>query len=541
MDSARRTMERNVPASLCQAMKQYYECQKFCDMTLTTKQLDGEVVSVGCHRVVLVASSSYFESILDHTHSTNVDVSPVDMTVLREILAFLYDGDCVLHHTTVVAILETSAEWNLHVLTEVCFKFMDKTKTFDNVCQLYTMSVKYHAIDLKYQLQKYMRDHFKQIFDNGKKTNLSISDFNDIIETDELNWEIADLAFHCALDLIGKDVRRCLQLIRYEHHTDTVMDPESMNTERQRPTYQGASSASESIPRRTTGFWGPPTHFIYVNRDLIICKMIQDGAEHLIKLPDWIDRITSLYQHDSTILYSSCSSTKPDAGKKLLLVNVNEPCYKQELPDLPETIHGGGLINTGSHIYVIGGLRDKPTDNDKESHSDYLQRRSDRVDRLCLVTLKWAEIEPLLTPTTQAITLLHNQYIYVLGNYARRTQFKSAQRYNIKTSTWSFIADLPVACYCNTAAGVIFKDKITVVTKKELMIYQPEQNTWSVISHTNPLESPVSAVVYENILCTCSELDGNYVLMCYNEQQRKWEEKESNFQELYHHRQVFVV
>ena len=63
----------------------------------------------------------------------------------------------------------------------------------------------------------------------------------------------------------------------------------------------------------------------------------------------------------------------------MMLVSLSEPCYVKTLSDLPERIHAAGVVNTGTHIYVMGGVR----------YVDGKRGRSKKVDRLCLMSNEW--------------------------------------------------------------------------------------------------------------------------------------------------------
>ena len=111
MDTVCRTRNSQVMSTLCQNLKHNYECQMFCDVTLTTNQSAADNhQSVECHKLVLLSSSPYFKSLLGPKDDqiNIIDVSPVSINVVKEIIGFLYNGECLLHHSTLIETLETS-------------------------------------------------------------------------------------------------------------------------------------------------------------------------------------------------------------------------------------------------------------------------------------------------------------------------------------------------------------------------------------------------------------------------------------------------
>ena len=131
MDTVCRTRSSLVQTTLCQNLKHNYECQMYCDVTLTTNQSAADNhQSVEYHKLVLLSSSPYFKSFLGTKDDpiNIINVSPVSINVVKEINGFLYNGECLLHHSTLIETLETSVTWKLPLLTEECFIYMMRNK-----------------------------------------------------------------------------------------------------------------------------------------------------------------------------------------------------------------------------------------------------------------------------------------------------------------------------------------------------------------------------------------------------------------------------
>ena len=108
MNTVCRTRNSQVMSTLCQNLKHNYECQMLCDVTLTTNQSAADDHHfVECHKLVLLSSSPYFKSMLGNRDDqiNIIDVSPVSINVVKEIIGFLYNGECLLHHSTLIETL----------------------------------------------------------------------------------------------------------------------------------------------------------------------------------------------------------------------------------------------------------------------------------------------------------------------------------------------------------------------------------------------------------------------------------------------------
>ena len=207
----------------------------------------------------------------------------------------------------------------------------------------------------------------------------------------------------------------------------------------------------------------------------------------------------------------------------MALVSLSEPCYVKTLPDLPERIHCAGVVNTGTHIYVMGGWR----------YVDGTRHRSKKVDRLCLMSNEWETCPPLLEAVAQPVTLLHNQYLFVMGSYMGEKESYShkVQRYNIETSECTLIKDLPFGVTNVVASAVVYKNRLTVVSSEHLMSYEQESDTWSV-KECEKLGDVLTALIVDRELCTCTNRNGKTCMMSYDEKDNVWNVKIDNIPDM---------
>ena len=535
MDTVCRTRNSQVMSTLCQNLKHNYECQMFCDVTLTTNQSAADHhQSVECHKLVLLSSSSYFKSLLGPKDDqiNIIDVSPVSINVVKEIIGFMYNGECLLHHSTLIETLETSVTWKLPLLTEECFTYMRKFKNMEYAGRFYELSLKHQNIDAIYDMSNYIREHLSELYEGNHLVQLSLKAFCEIIKSDEVNVETEDVICATAMSLIeneqsDEDITKCLKLIRYEHLTsdfflDFAMSQPIMKNEPQKSYLKNAHkyqcSKDGLQPDKTARFWGPRQRFVYVSEKNMICENSEGETQLLIAAPKWMDHATSLYTRGSAILFvSSCY------GKNMVLTSVSEPCYSKTLPDLPERIHAAGVVNTGTHIYVMGGWR----------YVNGTQYSSKKADRLCLMSNEWETCPPLLEDVVRPVTLLHNQYLFVIRS--------KVQRYNIEKSECTFIKDLPFGVFNLTAAAVVYKNRLTVVSRNHLMSYEQESDSWSVKEYKVLAGWVSTTLIVDRELCTCINRKGKYSLMSYDEEDNVWNVKIDNIPDMLDQRFGFMV
>ena len=153
-------------SQICQSLKNHYESGLLCDVTLTT----GDGQGTECHKVLLSAASSYFKQILcdSNTQTNHIDVSPMNIDDVREIVSFMYSGVCLLDCTNVITILGASMRWFLPLLTEECLRYIKKHINHDNVCQWYECSSELANEQLSEIWSHYIREHFTELHHSKK-------------------------------------------------------------------------------------------------------------------------------------------------------------------------------------------------------------------------------------------------------------------------------------------------------------------------------------------------------------------------------------
>ena len=549
MDTASRTRNSQVQPTLCQNLKHIYECQMYCDVTLTTNQSAADNhQSVECHKLVLLSSSPYFKALLGTKDDqiNIIDVSPVNINVVKEIVGFLYNGECLLHHSTLVETLETSVAWKLPLLTEECFTYMKKFKNLEYAGRFYEVCLKHQNIDAIYDMSNYIRGHLSELSEGNHLVQLSLKAFCEIIKSDEVNVDTEDVICATAMSLIeneqsDEDITKCLKLIRYEHLKpdflfDVAVSQPIMKNEPQQSYLKSAlmyqCSKNGTPPLITARFWGPRRQVAYINNNKKkkICG-VSDGKRIILQVaPEWIDGETAVHSRGSTVLFVSSLPNKPEYGSNIVLASLSKPFYLKSLPDLPIPVHAAGVVNTGTHVYVLGGAR----------YTDGVLRCSMTGYRLCLMKNEWETSPQPLSRVHHPVTLVHNQHVYLMGSHFSEGPSPNVQRYNIETSKWTFIKDLPFGVYNWKAAAVVYKNRVTVVTSKRLMSYQQESDTWSVKEYED-LGNVATAMIVDEELCTCVKKDDNGSLMSYDEEANVWKVKIANMPNIFTDRYCFAV
>ena len=546
-----RTRNLTLLSVLGQGLKQQFELQRFCDVTLTTTNPEpaGGTASVECHKVVLSATSSFFRQYLtDNNNAVNIiDVSPISTGALRETLAFLYNGECLLHEDNVVEILEASIKWGISTLTEECFTYIREAKSVDNACKFYEDTSKYTDEATSAALNSFIREHFKELLGTEQLSKLSLFMFNTIISSDEIKVSSEDVIFDCAVALVkestsAEDITRCWELIRFEHMSasylvGTVMYHELMRDPPQNEYVKKAveSRCNKSAPEheRSCRVWDgvragqaalvehhTPVHIakgtlLYINNNCMVCSYDKGRKtwKEWMKAPKWIDNTSTICTYPSGLIVVGSLDEK--CGHVSLLDLVNQ--CEVGLPDLPVATNRAAVVYVNDTICVIGG--EKYIKN--EDGSDQWQTTFNAWS-LPNSNDNWGEV-PSITNAVHNQTLLsiHNNFIFSLGGFSGPNKERHVQQYNTTTGKWRQKTSLPFAVDNTNSGVVVYDDKLTVITEDQSLVFDHRRNRW-LVKQYDALKGLKQALIYDGEIHACLKNGMSLKFMKYDLCANKW-------------------
>ena len=546
-----RTRNLTLLSLLGQGLKQQFELQRFCDVTLTTTNPEpaGGTASVECHKVVLSATSSFFRQYLtDNNNAVNIiDVSPISTGALRETLSFLYNGECLLHEDNVVEILEASIKWGISTLTEECFTYIRGAKSVDNACKFYEDTSKYTDEATSAALNSFIREHFKELLETEQLSKLSLSIFNTIISSDEIKVSGEDVIFDCAVALVkestsAEDVTRCWELIRFEHMSasylvGTVMYHELMRDPPQNEYVKKAveSNYNKATPEheRCCRIWDgvragetapvehhTPVHvskgtLVFIKYNGMVCSYDKNSKtwKELMKAPKWIDSTSTICTYPSGLIVVGSADKKCGHVALLDLVNQSEV----GLPDLPVATNRAAVVYASDTIFVIGGAECKK--NEDESDEWYTTANS---WSLPISNDNWGGMSRLTNSVyNQNLLSIHNNLIFSLGGLSGPNEERHVQQYNISTGKWRLKTSLPFAVDNTNSGVVIYDDKLTVITKDQSLVFDHRRNRW-LVKQYDALKGLEQALIYDGEIHACLANGLSLKVMKYDLCANKW-------------------
>ena len=509
---------------------QHQQKNEFCDFTLTTNN-----TSIECHKLVLSSASSYFSQLLcDSEHNTNIfDVTPLPEQILRTVVAFMYNSEYIIDDENVTELLKLSRIWNLDILAKLCVLYMNDNITINNACRVYNYAVDNVDQHNSQIVNRFIREHFTTLHESGQLSELSLKNFTNIIEHDEINVKNEDVIFSSAVQIINQqtsveDINRCLELIRFPHTSGDFLvkfilkHPLMKKAPRDRYVSEALlcqlnkTSTPEVKPPRHWGRLG--IYYIDNNHCMyqFVSKADNNECVKMMYIPEWVNPYSAVASHkERVVIVGGVNEYESPSDKSVLLVDMTDNTKVTQLPDLPERPYDIGVVLSDNDVYVVGGGNNN---NECVSSVYYLTLGGDA----------WQIKKSMLRAVHSPLTIQHKTCIYVLGGANSMDVCQSyVSQYNIKDDTWKRCCDMPVACSSEEAGVVVHEDRIKVITVNQCLMYSDDTDTWAVKGHRALSQSStVNAFVRRGQIWAAVQNDvgvkRTYLLMSYGDVDNVW-------------------
>ena len=394
---------------------------------------------------------------------------------------------------------------------------------------------------IKFQaLNKFIREHFQSLDESNELRHLSLKNYIDIIDHDEINVENEDVIFSNVVQIIEQqtseeDTRRCLKLIRYPHISSDYLievvqehplmkEPPQNRYVREALKYHVNKSSTQIVkPCRT---WHDSRHTCtyYIAADEYVYRYeTKDGLDtctNMMCLSGYLLQGCAVAIHAGrkcVIMLGGImqyTGTQIVCTKRVRFLDItsknNEP---RTLPDLLVPIYNAGIALSDNNVYVMGGQK-----NDSKCMNSLFC--------LSLGNERWKRIRAMPHALRNPLAIHHQPFIYVLGGRLNNhEQQSSVSKYNIQYNAWVRCSDMPVSCDSMDARVVVQNGKVKVVTKDQLLVYDEVTDTWS-INHFNRFGEFYNIFVKRGQICAAVAEPATWMkthrVMCYDDVRNEW-------------------
>ena len=497
--------------------QRFYQDEIATDLVLRCN--DGEEIQ--CHQIILCAISNYFKETISVTdvmsHKSCIDVA-FPARVIREIMSFIYYGYCDISADTVDMLLSTSMLWQLPLLRNSCIDFIHTRINVKNAIHYYTSAPQHQSADITKHAMHVIKRSFVELCKKGKLNQMDFNNFHKILDSNDMNANTEDIVFQSVIGWVEShpncvEATKLFETVKFEQltaeylcdvvqHHPMMQKPPFINRVRAALTYQLKKQRTPLPTARVT--WPKlcarsDTHVLVYGAD---DKTWNEKGE----LPSWFNGFTSWCKTDDGMFLLGAEGE--DTNECSALIIHMEDGNITNLPKLPGTIRNAGLICAQGHVYVFGGKRFEPEEEKWVLSSE--------VNRISLTDKIWTTLTDLKYPVCKPLVIERNDAIMVIGGYDKYFKnIKRVQVLNMESGEWVLQENLPAACDNMSGSIVIHNNILTVITSMQLLAYNDDNDSWSVVTYSG-LGNRLSAVVYGEHIVVCAEKDNHCQLFYYD-------------------------
>ena len=484
-----------------------------CDVILKYK--NGEVK---CHKKIMEAGCKKLK-ITPGTDINLLNMSWQTVETGREVASYIYTGSCNITDDNVTDILETGITWGVDLLTEECYIHMMQNCSTKNACLYLELERKHNHEETHKYLSHYIRTHYSEIWKHPHFTDLRVSSLCDVLDHDEINVSNEDELIDSLLELIkrkadaGDDADEPeprYDVIRFEHIDTEYLNGAIrlhplMSKKPQRDLVQyainyqcGKGDITNKRPKR---YWGERLVCVDKDRSVRVYRREEKKWQEVVKSVSRITAWNGVQTYRDGLIVVGAGNT--EGNKHVFYVDVKEG-EVQELPDLPQGVSRAGVVCAGEEVYVLGGYSNGSVNTAWKLVNKQL----------------WEELPPLIHAVRSSVCKMHKDTIYVIGSFYDDA-VKLVQSFNMKTKTWTLKKHLPRGCNRWESGVVIHADKLTVITKDEMMAYDDVTDSWDTIKYDSITDDKFMTAM-EHGGQICAYVRNEQKVLQYDPQSNSW-------------------
>ncbi|XP_053573803.1 kelch-like protein 10 [Bombina bombina] len=474
-------MEGKMSIMACSIFNELRMEEKLCDVIIRVNGVD-----FNAHKNILCTCSNYFRVLFTsgwaerkHNVYTITGISP-DM--MKLIIDYAYTRTVPVTAENVEELLAAADQFNVMGIVRACCTFMESHMCLKNCIGLYKFTDYYYCPELQQKAQTYILQNFTDIVKASDEfLELSLMEFSNIIEQDELNVKKEDAVFDAIVKWIGHDQesrKNCISFLLTKvrfglMHADFFMNNVKSNDyvkncEECKPIIINALQSLFNLNMHGQSTLNFSTHFSRPRLPFAI----------LFAIGGW-------------------SGSSPTNIIEAYDIRANCWVNVTGKDESPRAYHGAVYLN--GFVYVIGGF----------DSLDYFNsmKRFDPVEKT------WHQLSPMHSRRCYVSVTILDKLIYAMGGFDGYVRLSSAERYEPEDNQWTLIA--PMHEQRSDASATTFNGKVYICggfNGKEYLftaeVYNPMNNQWSLIANMKSRRSGVGVTAYGNHVYAVGGFDG---------------------------------
>ena len=453
-----------------------------CDVTLRAGDR-----SIQAHKVILAASSPYFNAMFTNRHresfASAIDLNGIDAETLENLITFIYSSSLEITEHNVQNLLSGAGLLQLASVIEACCRFLQARVCADNCLGIAAFADLHGCSKLHKYAWTFTVENFAEVVRTEEFLSIPAPLLIELVKCDDLQIQGEEEVLDCVIDWLRQDEEgRILVAMEALEHVKLPLIPwkslyskwSKISSLGQNPicqSYLESAKSHQSGPSSPTAGVFKPSQYVprrSVGRNMFIYAV---GGE----TNPGRSTVSSIEQFDPT----------KNSWQTLAAMNT---CRRGV---------GVGILN--GYLYTVGG-------------SDGIKalKLAERYDPSCDT---WTRITDMNEKRSSVAATILGDYFYAVGGYNGETScLQSAERYNPNTDTWSYVASMHIArsmaCACSLEGRTFVVggyDGISDLQSCE--VFSPETNTWAVIESMKTRRCMADVVTVDGLLYVAGGCD----------------------------------
>ena len=528
-------------------LKQLFDTEKYCDFTIKTDQ-----GAVHCHKLILSASSSYFQNLFDRINddSHSYVKSIISKVALDKLLAWLYYCDITIDETCVEELLIVGDKWKFKELMHNCGEYMNKNMNIKNACLFFRLSRQNGINKVAEKCSYFIREHYEYLHSAKLLEKLELQQFADILLHDEINVTNENVIYNSLFSLLralnynelcyilcysctkSKNItptfliNKILKDINDVRQKRLDVELKNINEKRQKRLDVKLKNINDRRQKRLDvelknevgirpRFWDS---LLYINKNHNLCKYDTISCKW-VKYRALVNGRVDPYAAVTT----SCNRMVIVGGESSRDINLTEDaCPVIKMPELPTQMPNCGVFMADDYIFIAGGQIDINSAPCLNS-----------VYKVWIYQRNVKPLKPMHHGMASPLVVIYEDMLYVIGGI--NSEDKSFNRLvqaldltdkdNEKDlADWKVCAKLPQGCDNTNSGFVIYKDKLSVLTTEYCMTYDDVADKWSVVQYECQGDQ-LKPLIYKNNIWALVKKDGKHCVKCYCKEYNEWKVK----------------
>ncbi|XP_061776945.1 kelch-like protein 10 [Nerophis ophidion] len=469
-----------------------------------TRKLSDAVITVDnvefyIHKIILCKCSQYFRALFlrwSTPHQMVYVIQGLTPHLMQLIVEFAYEGSVSVTEDNVKELLLAADRFNVTGIVETCCTFLTEQLCPENCIGIWQFTKNCYTPELEFKAYQYILYHFEEVATSDELRQLSVRDFCDILDRDDLIVKKENTVFEAILYWIAhapgersENIAVLLEKVRLALTSVEFIAIKVLTNQ----LVQNSSKCLDMVAFATR----------------VMCHMATNsvcGYRNLVARP----------RLPSAILLAIGGFSGPNPTHRIEAYDVHANCwdYLVDIMEEPHAYFGTAFLN--NCIYSVGGF-------DGRKHYN-------TVSRFDIRSHTWHEVAPMHYRRCSVSVTVLDGCIYAIGGVDGRVRLKTAEYYTPETNQWTLIASMHEQR--SDASCTALNDKVYICggfngnePLRTAEYYSPETNEWTMIVPMNSCRSGIGVIAHANRIYAVGGFDGD-VHLCsaeaYNPQTDAW-------------------